>query len=135
MIRSGSTITLEAWDMKYKPNSDWNHAWGAAPANIISRNLFGITPSQPGYSEVQIRPQTGSLTYGKIKVPTIKGSIIAEFKTGGRQKEYFIGLPPGMKGKFILPQNSQSEVKLNGKKIKVENNIILLAPGQNSITF
>ncbi|HLP74017.1 MAG TPA: hypothetical protein VK155_14020, partial [Bacteroidales bacterium] len=27
MIRSGSTITLEAWDMKYKPNSDWNHAW------------------------------------------------------------------------------------------------------------
>lgn len=34
MIRSGSTMTMEAWDMKYKPNSDWNHAWGAAPANM-----------------------------------------------------------------------------------------------------
>ena len=29
MIRVGSTITLEAWDNKFKPNQDWNHAWGA----------------------------------------------------------------------------------------------------------
>ena len=36
MIRVGSTISLEAWDNKYKPNQDWNHAWGAAPANILS---------------------------------------------------------------------------------------------------
>lgn len=28
MIKIGSTITLEAWDMNYKPNADWNHAWG-----------------------------------------------------------------------------------------------------------
>ena len=26
----GTTITLEAWDNKYKPNEDWNHAWGRA---------------------------------------------------------------------------------------------------------
>src|SRR5207253_8512957 len=26
----GTTMTLEAWDQKYKPNQDWNHAWGAA---------------------------------------------------------------------------------------------------------
>ncbi|MEP7052231.1 MAG: hypothetical protein ABJB12_17835, partial [Pseudomonadota bacterium] len=26
MIQVGSTITLEAWDAKYKPNLDWNHA-------------------------------------------------------------------------------------------------------------
>jgi alpha-L-rhamnosidase len=43
MIRVGSTITMEAWDMKYKPNSDWNHAWGAAPANIIPRHLWGFS--------------------------------------------------------------------------------------------
>ena len=39
MIRAGSTITMEAWDDKYKPNQDWNHAWGAVPANIIPRYL------------------------------------------------------------------------------------------------
>ena len=49
MIRIGSTISLEAWDMKYKPNADWNHAWGATPANIIPRYLWGIRPKQAGF--------------------------------------------------------------------------------------
>ena len=31
MVESGTTITWEAWDQKYKPNQDWNHAWGTAP--------------------------------------------------------------------------------------------------------
>ncbi|MFK7981076.1 MAG: sulfatase-like hydrolase/transferase, partial [Saprospiraceae bacterium] len=41
MIRVGSTITLEAWDYEYKKNLDWNHAWGAVPANVIPRGLWG----------------------------------------------------------------------------------------------
>ena len=49
MIRVGSTISLEAWDNKYKPNQDWNHAWGAAPANIIPRRLMGVEPLTPGF--------------------------------------------------------------------------------------
>ncbi len=59
MIRSGSTITMEAWDMKYKPNSDWNHAWGAAPANIIPGYMWGIAPAEPGFAKAVIRPQLG----------------------------------------------------------------------------
>ena len=27
--------------MKYKNNLDWNHAWGAVPANVIPRGLMG----------------------------------------------------------------------------------------------
>ena len=38
MINLGSTITMEAWDAKFKPNLDWNHAWGAVPANMIKVN-------------------------------------------------------------------------------------------------
>lgn len=39
MIDQGSTITMEAWSLKAKPNQDWNHAWGAAPANLLPRYL------------------------------------------------------------------------------------------------
>ena len=28
MLDVGATITMEAWDAKFKPNLDWNHAWG-----------------------------------------------------------------------------------------------------------
>ncbi len=39
MIDQGSTITMEAWSLKAKSNQDWNHAWGAAPANLLPRYL------------------------------------------------------------------------------------------------
>ncbi|MCX6333008.1 MAG: family 78 glycoside hydrolase catalytic domain [Bacteroidia bacterium] len=93
MIRSGSTIAMEAWDMKYKPNSDWNHAWGAAPANIIPGYLWGITPAVPGFGRFVIKPQLGNLGYSKIEVPTIRGTIVAEFRDKGKSKEYFITVP------------------------------------------
>ncbi|MGN0854751.1 MAG: MGH1-like glycoside hydrolase domain-containing protein [Kiritimatiellia bacterium] len=40
MMREGATITMEAWGQKFKPNQDWNHAWGAVPLNIIHRHLL-----------------------------------------------------------------------------------------------
>ena len=36
------TLTTEAWDGIYKPNLDWNHAWGAAAGNLIVRRLLGV---------------------------------------------------------------------------------------------
>jgi Bacterial alpha-L-rhamnosidase. len=103
MIRSGSTITMEAWDMKYKPNSDWNHAWGAAPANIIPGFMWGIAPIEPGFAKAVIRPQLGNLKYSKVMVPTIRGSIIAGFRVNGKSKEYSITIPANMKCDFITP--------------------------------
>ncbi len=80
MIRAGSTVTMEAWDNKYKPNQDWNHAWGAVPANIIPRKLMGIEPLTPGWATFRIRPQPGNLSHAAVKVPSVKGDIIADYK-------------------------------------------------------
>ena len=87
MIQSGSTITMEAWDWKYKNNLDWNHAWGAAPANIIPRFLMGIRSLEPGYKKVLIQPQPGKLESAKIKLPSIRGDIIVQFEK--RREEIF----------------------------------------------
>jgi hypothetical protein len=107
MIKSGSTMTMEAWDMKYKPNSDWNHPWGAAPANIITRYVWGITPAEPGFGKVIIKPQLATLSFSKIKVPTIHGPIKAEYKRIDQQHGLFIiELPPGMNGSVILNKTS-----------------------------
>ena len=37
MMKQGATMTMEAWSSEIKPNQDWNHAWGAAPANLLPR--------------------------------------------------------------------------------------------------
>jgi alpha-L-rhamnosidase len=133
MIRSGSTISLEAWDMKYKPNSDWNHAWGAAPANIIPGYLWGIRPVMPGYSVAQIRPQLEKLSFSHIRVPTIRGTISAEFRKTEKSEEFTIIIPSNMECEFILPEPLIKPLMLKDRKLKINNGIIKLHAGLNKI--
>jgi len=134
MIKVGSTITMEAWDMKYKPNSDWNHAWGAVPANIISRYLWGIQPVEPGFNVVCIRPQLGNLQHTSITVPTIKGQINCEFKkANARLMNYSVQLPANMVGELKLKFSSEDVVTVNGKEVNPQFETIRLLPGSNEI--
>ena len=134
MIKVGATITMEAWDMKYKPNSDWNHAWGAAPANIIPRYLWGIQPQTPGYEVVSIKPQMSTLKNSSIKVPTIRGEINAEFQqVNNRYSKYIIKLPANMVGEFITGLSPQDVVTVNGKPVNILFGTVRLEPGVNEI--
>ena len=75
----GTTIALEAWDDRFKPNQDWNHAWGAAPASIIPRHLMGVRPLSPGFEEILVQPQPGSLEWAELTTPTIRGGVTVRF--------------------------------------------------------
>jgi alpha-L-rhamnosidase len=136
MIKVGATITMEAWDMRYKPNSDWNHAWGAAPANIIPRRMWGIQPLTPGFGRVKIKPQMGTLKDSFIEVPTIKGQIKGEFvKANNRLTKYSIELPANVVGEFIVPLSSEEVVTLNGETVNTSFGSIRLHPGVNNIVI
>ena len=99
MIRAGSTISMEAWDNKYKPNQDWNHAWGAVPANAIPRHLMGVQPLEPGFRRVRIKPQIGSLKSVSAIIPTIRGPIFVEIK----DKKLDVTIPANMEAEVVLP--------------------------------
>ncbi|WP_114790584.1 alpha-L-rhamnosidase C-terminal domain-containing protein [Niabella yanshanensis] len=118
MIRVGSTVTLEAWDNKYKPNQDWNHAWGAAPAHLIPRRFFGIEPIEPGFSKVRIRPQPAGVKEAAIKVPTIRGDITALFTNQpGESFLLEVNLPANTTGEIWLPlTGKKSKLLLDGKE-------------------
>ncbi len=134
MIKVGSTITLEAWDMKYKPNADWNHAWGAAPGNIIPRYLWGIQPKTPGFSVASIRPQMGDLTRSTIKVPTLLGSIKGTFcRVSNRVQTYKIELPANMVAEFSVKGSPEDVLTLNGQTTNLAFGSIRLNPGVNQI--
>jgi len=134
MIKVGSTISMEAWDMIYKPNADWNHAWGAVPANIIPRGLWGIQPKTPGFGQVSIQPQMGTLKTSSITVPTLKGQIKALYKKSGpRITNYTIELPANMSGEFSMDFSPQAVVSLNGEPVNLSFGSIRLSPGMNHI--
>ncbi len=109
----GSTITLEAWDNRFKPNQDWNHAWGAAPANIIPRRLMGIEPLEAGFARMRIKPQPAGLRSAEIKLPTMRGSVAVRFDS-----------EPGVRFKMeaALPVNTRATVYVPalGKEPRVD---------------
>ncbi len=141
MIRSGSTITMEAWDMKYKPNSDWNHAWGAAPANIIPGYMWGIRPLEPGWAKALIRPQPGDLKNSTVSVPTIRGNIIAGYVVNGNSKKFTIIIPANIESDFVITgysrdkMNGKPAVHLNGKLMEAAPDTIRLKPGKNIVVI
>ena len=127
MIKVGSTIAMEAWDMRYKPNSDWNHAWGAAPANIIPRYLWGIQPEKPGFEVVSIRPQMSSLKHSSIKMPTIRGEIKGEFfRIDEKKQKYTITIPANMECRFIFDSGKTKSVMVNDENINEKKGYLKL---------
>lgn len=120
MIRVGSTISLEAWDDKYKPNQDWNHAWGAVPANIIPRKLMGVEPVTPGFGVISVKPQIASLDWAKAVIPTIRGAVKMEIENKAGQYVLRLVVPPNMKAEVYLPvPDSKYGFTKNGVKAKV----------------
>lgn len=133
MIKVGSTITMEAWDMKYKPNSDWNHAWGAAPANIVARYLWGIQPKAPGFTHIAIRPQMADLAHSEIEMPTLLGKIKGRYlrESTGR-KTFELEIPANTTAEFIFDKSQLKSISLNGKQVNLVDPV-MLSPGANEI--
>lgn len=108
MLRMGSTITTEAWDNVYKSNLDWNHAWGAAAANVIARRLMGIRPLKPGFEEMAICPQPGGLPHARIVQPSPRGSIGVEWRTRRDGKlNLSVTVPANSTARLTLPHTGR----------------------------
>jgi len=139
----GSTITLEAWDPSLKPNLDWNHAWGAAPSNLITRGLMGIEPLQPGFKRFRIRPQPGALRQATLKSPTPAGPIHLRIESAGEAGfTAKVRVPRGTGAEFHVPEAGR--LRLFGTDGEAEprilreeqgERVIGLAPGSWTVAY
>jgi alpha-L-rhamnosidase len=118
MVNSGTTISWEAWDLKYKPNQDWNHAWGAAPANLLPRHVLGVQATEPGWNAARIRPMTGGLRSARGRVPTPKGLIEVDWKNESTFT-LSLTLPENVTATLDLPVASGTNgVFINGNSVQ-----------------
>jgi hypothetical protein len=122
MLRTGATITTEAWDLKYKNNMTWNHAWGASPAYHIARNIMGIKPLDPTFRKIEIKPQPGNLKHASIKTPTIRGSVRVSFEKSQDAFDMDFTIPANTTARVILPEPDRKEYKviLNGREVETK---------------
>ena len=133
----GSTMTLEAWDDKYKGNQDWNHAWGGAPADLLPHRFVGVEPLEAGWKEIRVKPQVASVTHVETSVPSPRGGIdVVIDNTPGRFRleldipanvvaRVYVPVPKGFKGALLM----------NGEDVKTvrdASGLFLIAEGVGS---
>ncbi len=122
MMRVGSTITMEAWDMRFKSDLDWSHAWGAAPANIVPRFVLGVRPLLPGFKTLVLRPQIGSLSDAHGTVPTVRGAVSVDIRQKyGAWYRLTFRIPVNVTARVELPRRlTQGTCYLDGAPIDAE---------------
>ena len=133
----GTTISLEAWDDRFKPNQDWNHAWGAAPANLIPFQLMGVQPTEPGWRKFQIKPQPATLANASLLLPTIRGTVAVSFTNQpGRQFDLLVTIPANSRADVFVPLTGERpQLSLDGQPAdgsKVEAFLCLPKVGSGS---
>ena len=138
MVNSGTTITWEAWDQKYKPNQDWNHAWGAAPGNLLPRFVLGVEAITAGWKVIRIAPQTGDLTFAKGKVPSPLGSVKIDWKHD-TAFHLEVELPKGMAANIEVPSSKpEDKVWIAGKEVaatRVGSQLVLKEALKGSVSI
>jgi len=132
MLNVGSTMTTEAWDEYYKPNLTWNHAWGSAPANIISRRLMGIQPLEPGFGSFVVNPQPGSLAKSDLKVPTIRGTIVCNLTVGADSWNMELTVPGNTVARVLIPAEL-IDLMVNDEKVQPGSQVRFLDRTRNVI--
>lgn len=121
----GTTMTLEAWDTKYKKNQDWNHAWGAAPANLLPRKLMGIEPLAPGWTKIQICPRLGALKWAEARTPTPHGPVFVRAEAGP-DYQLTVGIPANTTATVLVPARAADAVTESGHPLSPDRGVTLL---------
>ena len=121
MIQAGSTMTMEAWALRYKRNLDWNHAWGAAPANIVGRFVLGVENLEPGGGKVIVCPQVGRLLRVAGTVPTARGPVgVSVQRHEDGRFELRVKVPQGVYAKVGLPAGGAGaeHLSVDGRQVQ-----------------
>lgn len=114
-----ATVTHEAWDVKYKDNEDWTHAWGAALANIIPRYLLGIQPTEAGWKRWRLSPSKALTSSVHAKIPTPEGLISVFYNF--EKRTIVVDIPAntvaeyGENGNFLILESGTHELNWRTK--------------------
>lgn len=97
-MQAGLTTWAEISDVSLS-RSDC-HAWGASPNIEIYRMVLGIESVAPGFRQVYIKPNLGSLQHAEGRIPHPAGELMVAYKKKEGKWYIKINLPKGVTGTF-----------------------------------
>ena len=120
MVNHKDYYTLfEFWDAhvrNFKGGSN-NHAWSGGGLTVISQELMGVAPLEPGYVRFKVDPQYVTFGEAALSIPTVKGMVHTSFK---REKESLcmsVGVPQGTEALVYIPSVEIAAIHIDGKAL------------------
>lgn len=75
MVNSNLTTLWEDWVIGGSGGGSINHGWAGSPLNLLSEYVGGVTPYEPGWKTILVKPQLGRLHWVDCTVP-VEGKTI-----------------------------------------------------------
>lgn len=108
-----------SWINAFDEGSSLNHGWNP-PALLLSKDIAGVSPVEPGWSTFQVLPQEAWLRSYKVVVPSVKGNVVAELSKSPTQLAITVTAPPSTSAVVGIPLasfNRLDTVTANGKLV------------------
>ncbi|MHA6483241.1 alpha-L-rhamnosidase-related protein [Paenibacillus sp. strain BS8-2] len=121
MLKHGATTCWEMYPhfTENRANPDMLsrshcHAWSAAPAYFLGRNVLGVHSNKAGWTSICIEPQVSGLQWASGSVPLPDGNRVdVHWEIQEDVFSIVIGLPPHIEFELHLPEPWKHEVKIN----------------------
>ena len=92
------------------------HGWSSGPTIWLMRNILGIRPATPGFTQVTVRPELAGLKWAKGAEPTPRGLIKVDYRAGTGGLSATVDLPSGTHATVSLPVTQAGmAIQVNGR--------------------
>lgn len=118
MIAEGATSFWEGYDTRW-PKEDFHrflrsddgegyfvslsHGWSSGPTAWLMDNILGVTPEEPGFQRVLIRPDLFDLESADGTIAAPQGPIRVELKKANGNMTASLDLPQGTETRVLFP--------------------------------
>jgi len=119
-VTMGATTVWERWDSMLPDGSinpgemtSFNHYALGAVADWMQRTIGGLTPTEPGYRRMEIRPRPGAgLTHAKVRHITPYGMAACRWKIGYGKIDLNVMIPPNTTALVTFPGSDLAPVEV-----------------------
>jgi alpha-L-rhamnosidase len=114
-IAEGATTVWEQWSFKGGMDSH-NHVMFSGVSSSFYSRLAGITPLQPGYAQIGIRPvMPQSLSFVEASLKTVKGMVAIKWRREGDKITINATIPVITTARIAVPAAGPQAVTESGK--------------------
>jgi hypothetical protein len=100
-----------------RPTASLAHGWAASPTVQLTEQVLGVTPVDPGYATLSIKPHPDNLRWARGAVPTKDGNVAVSWWSNPHAPWFKLHAktPAGTSGTIAVPATSKAVVTVNGR--------------------